>query len=323
MIRFSFIFIFLFAVCLQTVAQVSKQSVYWHDEKDRSISIQFDNDTYYYTDYYYTNGLELEVVLPVFNRTPLSFIFPKISENQNLISGLSLVHRLYTPKNIRDTLIQFNDRPFAATLEVNHFMRSQDPLSGASFTGRLCLGIMGPAAGGDAFHNKIHDWIQSPGAEGWDYQIANDIIINYDFQMYYPFLYNPSFTMGLNGNLRVGTLFDDIGIGLHLAAGKKQLKQDEKSQVKHRYEKPHFFISADADYKLVVYNATLQGGLLSKNDPYVLSYEEVYPYVLSAHASAGILWYGISMSYAHNFISKEFYAGTSHNYGSFILKIGF
>ncbi len=311
--------LFFIGICSATLAQVNSSRVCWNDEKDKSISLQFDNDTYYYTDYYYTNGLEVELILPDITQSPTSAVFPKITDNQKLISGVGLAHRLYTPKNIRDTLIQFNDRPFAATLEINHFMFSKNQITGSSFSGQLQLGLMGPAAGGAQFHQLIHDWIQSPDPNGWDYQIANDIILNYNFQMYHPFIYTPSVSFGISGKIRAGTLFDDLGIGLHFATGKKQLKASSTSN----FKKPQIFFTTDLDYKLVVYNATLQGGLFSTNDPYVMSFSSITPYVISAHARLGILWYGISLSYAHNYISKEFDAGESHNYGSFTLKIGF
>lgn len=274
---------------------------------------------------HYTYGLEIDLILPIFNKTPLSIIFPKVSKKSNLITGITIAQRLYTPKNIRDTLVQFNDRPFAATLEIDHTMLSYDNESGVEFLSTVQIGVMGPIAGGEKFHQKIHEWIKSPDPKGWDYQIANDIILNYDFFVNYPLVYKPSYKFSTTGCIRGGTLFDDVGIGLNFGAGKNQfeLNSDPKISRKVRNKKLKFFLNTDAFLKLVLYNATLQGGIFSNNDPYVLNYSEITPLVFSASATLGLLWYGVSLSYTHNFLTKEFDMGTNHNYASTTLTIYF
>ncbi len=310
---------------IPVTAQVQTSISILNSGSDKSVALKFDNDTYYYTDYYYTQGIELDLILPGFNDIVLSRIFPKVPENRKLLAGISLAQRLYTPKNIRDTLVQFNDRPFAATLELDYFVISKDITSGLKFTGRIRVGVMGPVAGGEQLQRKIHDWIHSPDAMGWDYQIANDIIINYDFFVNYPLFYNSSSKFGFTGGFRGGTLFDDIGVGVNAALGKNQffnssLKEELGSVTS---KKPIFFLNTDAYFKLVLYNATLQGGLFSTNDPYVLTYHEISPLVFSVNATVGILWNGVSLSFGYNFLTREFKAGSSHSYGSAILKIYF
>ncbi len=152
---------------------------------------------------YYTQGLELELVLPVFSRSFMSPVFLKVKTDAAIISGLSLAQRLYTPKNIKDSAVQFNDRPFAATLELDYFINSINTYSGIELSGWISLGIIGPAAGGEQLQSRIHDCIESPDPNGWDYQVANDIILNYDFFLTYPLIYKPSSRFGLTGGARV------------------------------------------------------------------------------------------------------------------------
>ena len=317
--------ILVLATIIPATSQVTNSPILLERENVRSVSVTLDNDTYYLTDYYYTYGLEIELILPAFNKTPLSYIFPKVSKNSTIASGISAAQRLYTPKNIRDTLVQFNDRPFAATLEVDHTLLSYNNVSGLEFLSKVQVGVMGPIAGGKNFHKKIHEWIKSPDPKGWDYQIANDIILNYDFFVNYPLIYKSSCKFASTGRVRVGTLFDDIGIGLNFAAGKDQFKQKGASVVsrKERNKKLKFFFNSDAFLKLVLYNATLQGGVFSNNDPYVLVYSEISSFVFSANATLGLFWHGVSLSYTHNFLTKEFDMGTNHNYASFMLAVYF
>ncbi len=314
--------LFVFVICeLHSQSQVSED--FYSNEIDRYISIKFDNDTYYYTDYYYTNGIEIELKLPVISQFSRTQIFSKVSKKSLLETSISFAHRLYTPKNIRDTTIQFNDRPFAATLEVDYINSITGLNSGFDFLSRIRLGFMGPAAGGKAFHKKIHEWINSPDPKGWDYQIANDIILNYDFTVFYPILKKSKIIIAPNGTIRAGTLYDDLSMGLTFAFGSNSDKLYINNTLPAKSRKIKFFIVTDVNLKYVIYNATLQGGLFSRNDPYVIKYSQLTPIVFSANVILGINWHGISLSLGHNFLTREFATGTSHNYASILLGFKF
>ncbi|PLX14625.1 MAG: hypothetical protein C0598_00805 [Marinilabiliales bacterium] len=68
--------------------------------------------------------------------------------------------------------------------------------------------------------------------------------------------------------------------------------------------------------KLVGYNALLQGGMFSKNNPYILSFSQITPVVFLAKINFGIIWHGVGLSVSHNYLSREFDSGTNHNYAS-------
>ena len=294
--------------------QVIETPVFWKAQQPKSISLQFDNDTYYYTDYYYTVGIDIDLILPSFSKVPWMKVFPTVSKESKFTSGISLAQRLYTPKNIRDTLVQFNDRPFAATLELDQFAFSLETESGIEFYTRIRVGIMGPAAGGEYLQRLIHDWINSPDAKGWDYQIRNGIILNYDFMVSYPIYHGKSMNFSALGSVRAGTLFDDISAGFNFSFGNYR----DSDRKKFKYS-----ISLDALSKLVGYNALLQGGIFASNDPYVLTYSEITPIVFSVNMTIGVSWYGVVLSVGHNFLTKEFDSGINHNYASIKLAYQF
>ena len=325
MFRYLFFAIFNFIILIPALSQVVSSPSFRNDVSGKSISLEFDNDTYYYTDFYYTNGIEFELVLPVFNKTPFLPFFPKVANHQKNHSGLSLSQKFYTPKNIRDTLIQFNDRPFAATLELTHFMLSLNLESGLNFSGRIRLGVIGPAAGGEAFQTKIHEWNKSPIPNGWDYQIANDIIFNYDFFVNYPIIYKPTYKFGIIGGARVGTINDDLGCGLNFSFGKDRFTKEllTNETINSRKKRVRFFLNMDTYLKLVLFNATLQGGLFSQNQEYVIGQDEISSLVFSANLEIGVLWQGVLISVEHNFLTKEFENGDSHNYASIKLMYYF
>ena len=282
-------------------------------ENKRNVSIQFDNDTYYLTDYYYTYGLTIGFGNQVFKMSPWKAVFPKFKQNSLDLSQLSLSQKLYTPKNIRDTTIQFNDRPFAATLELEQIYQSYDSIRKVFIVSAIRLGILGPAAGGELFQKKIHEWINSPDPNGWNYQIQNTLILNYDFKLSYPLYNKKTIRISGEGIVRVGTLNDDLELGLNLHAGKP-------SPVSNR--RYGGWIRAYGSGRLIAHNSTLQGGFFS-NNPYSLSYNEISQVVFKGIIELGLYYKDISLCYSHTYLSKEFDAGVDHNYGSFKLVIGF
>ncbi len=273
--------------------------------------MQFDNDTYYLTDYYYTYGLTVGLGNPVFTKVPWKGIFPKFRQNSTDYSQVSLSQKLYTPKNIRDTLVQFNDRPFSATLELSQTYTSYDSVRGIIVKSKIRIGVLGPAAGGELLQTKIHEWINSPDPGGWKYQIQNAIILNYDFGISYPLYSNKFIRFSGEGTLRAGTLNDDVETGVNLIIGNHNLTRKRKFGCWFRIY---------GAGKFVMYNATLQGGFFSNNE-HDLSWKQITPVVFMGNAELGVFYKGISLQYTHQYLSKEFDAGIDHNYGSFLLVI--
>lgn len=318
--------IVILTLCFQVVfSQATMNDAFWSEKQNKSFSLIFDNDTYYLTDFYYSQGLEFEIVLPVFNGSPFVKMLSKHAQNSQCHSGVSIAQRLYTPKNIRDTLVQFGDRPFAATLEMDHFTKLLNQETGILFNTRLRLGIMGPVAGGKQLQQLIHDWIDSPEANGWKYEIANDIILNYDIGLKIPLVYLSSFAISGAGQARIGTLFDDLSVGINMAAGKNLFNANAVKQLSKPSTSMRFtpYVNINTCIKWVGYNATMQGGLFSPNDAYVLTYREITPWVFTASAQVGFIWKKVSLSYAHCYLTKEFDLGSDHQYGSFELKMYF
>ncbi len=315
------IFTHLFLLPLAVSAQLIPFANYDYSRNNQAVTINFDNDTYYYSDYYYTYGLEIKYYNRKLNKIPGSVIFPKFSGYEDVTSYVSIAQRLYTPKSITDSLIQFNDRPFAGTLEIDFVKVSNKAILDVDFINTLRIGIIGPSAGGEKLQKLIHDWIDSPDPLGWDYQVTNDIILNYELVARLPVLLTPSFKIAATGEVRAGTLFDDISIGGAIFYSKNLFDQDGAGKSNNR--KPLMFSSLNTYTRYVLYNATLQGGVFSKNNPYVLSYEEISKLVFFIDVTIGCAWRNMSLSYTHNFLTKEFEKGTNHNYAGIKLAISF
>ena len=317
----------LIGICLFVYVTAFSQPLDWPAFADgmseKYMGVQFDNDTYYLTDYYYTSGIEMELVLPAFGNKKIWDWLP--DDQTPEWAGLSLSQRLYTPKNIRDTLIQFNDRPFAATLEIDYFFSKTNPANEMQWQARIRLGIIGPAAGGEAFQRKIHQWIDSPDPNGWEYEIANDLIANIDYILAYPVFLRKYFKFSAIGAVRAGTLFNDLNAGVSLQAGNNRMVAINKDKEPDRNSGNKLipYLTSDVSVRFVGYNATMQGGVFSRFNHHVISGKNISRVVLFSNTTLGILWYGMALSYTHSFLTREFNEGTSHQYGSFKLTVFF
>src|SRR6185295_17920049 len=85
----------------------------------------YENDFFTGTDYYYTQGINLEYVHPSIKLFPLTKILFH-SGRSNTKSGICIEHDGYTPTSIRHEDILYGDHPFAATLSLKTFVIAID-----------------------------------------------------------------------------------------------------------------------------------------------------------------------------------------------------
>ncbi len=134
------------------------------------------------------------------------------------------------------------------------------------------------------------------------------------FLVLYPIIHNKSLNLSVLASAKVGTLFDELGAGMDFSFS--NLRKASRKKIE-------YYIELDAMTKLVGYNALLQGGLFTDNNPYVLTYNQITPVVFLANITIGISWYGVGLSIGHNYLSREFDTGTNHNYANIKLSYQF
>src|SRR5580704_12469902 len=89
-------------------------------QDEKYIRFNYENDYFTRTDYYYTQGMYLEWIDPLFHRLPLSRLLVHPPE-AGMQYGIALEHDAYTPQDYIKPGIQFGDRPFAAALFLKTF----------------------------------------------------------------------------------------------------------------------------------------------------------------------------------------------------------
>ncbi|MEO6832737.1 MAG: lipid A deacylase LpxR family protein, partial [Chitinophagaceae bacterium] len=238
--------------------------------------VNYENDLFFGTDYYYTQGVHFELVNPRYKKSFLRHLFLKQKNTESLI-GIGLESAGYTPTSIFADHILYRDRPFAGMAYLQAFSISIQQEIRSRLSSVLSLGLMGPAAGGYEIQAFIHRYTHNPGPIGWKFQLKNQIIVNYEME--YEKALTPSsnhFLITTIGMARFGTYSTKAGVGLAFMAG---IFQDPfKIPVKNK--KIFGYAYFHPQVELVGYDATLQGGLFTKDNPYTIPNADITRVVL-------------------------------------------
>ncbi len=288
---------------------------------DAYVRLHYENDFFSATDYYYSQGINLEIVHPVFQKFFMTKML--VSARDNRQSGVAFEHNGYTPTSTDSEAILYGDRPYAATLTARLFSSSSNDSLRKRITSSLTLGVIGPAAGGKAMQSTIHQWINDAQPLGWQNQIQNDVVVNYEVGVERNLVSSPGlFVMNANWKIRAGTLNTKASVGAVFLLGRlngciASLFTKVHSSSPHKLT---FHLYWQPMVNLVGYDATLQGGVFNKNSPYTISAEDITR--LTFQSNAGIVmnvaW--LTLEYFQTFLTKEFETGMSHQWGG--VRIG-
>jgi lipid A 3-O-deacylase len=268
------------------------------------------------TDYYYTQGYSLEVAHPVWRYNPLTKLLVRF-KSPSPVYGLAFEHYGFTPTSIQSNSILMGDRPFAGVILLKSFVVSMDTLRRQRLSAVLSTGMIGPAAFAGRMQATIHRWSGDRKPSGWQYQIGNDVVLNYELY-HEKELMNLGGVAMLNSNLllRAGTLSDKIQGGLTLTAGRFDspfTRQGQKRRVQ-------LYAYAQPLVSLIGYDATLQGGLFNQNNPYTLPASAINRVTVQANYGVVGRVGKIYAEYYRSYLSAEFKTGRPHQWGG--LKVG-
>jgi hypothetical protein len=283
------------------------------------ITIIMGNDLFNLTDYYYTSGVGMEIIHPVF-----SFLFTRnlllpFSTESTDYYGFSLIQDLYTPYDIEDTRIQYGDRPFAAYLCLGFSKTSLFHEKTLRLRSQLHLGVIGPAALGSFSQDIFH----SLEPAGWVNQVKNDIVINYNMSFTKGIVNDNNFELGTVASGRAGTLFTDISLGVTMRVGNglstfKYYTPLENKERKFRYD---IFLNLSGRAK--GYDATLQGGLFNRTSVHVIPDGNMERFLFVPSAGANLTYSIIHLRLEQLYSSPEFIGGKHHFFGRISLGISF
>ena len=300
----------LFVLCCYEEAASQAIGLYALDKQGASgISLHYQNDAFGKTDYYYSQGVQLAVSLPALKK-PLSKLLLHFKDQTNLY-GLALEHDAYTPTSILSDSILYGDRPYAASFMSQAYSFSVNTDRHERLSTILSLGIIGPAAGGYEIQAGIHRNTGNDIPHGWQYQVQNDVILNYGIEYERSLFHFSRFAyLDAVGGGNIGTYSDKLFAGLDFKTG----------MLNH----PLFFVEQDglqvsfedrATVQVIGYDATLQGGIFNHNNPYTIPAASMERMTFKNTLSVSIGFQRITASGNFTWLSREFETGLAHKWG--------
>ena len=285
----------------------------------------YDNDFFCQTDRYYTQGTRPEMIMPVFKYSPVSKLLIRAKKTARNYYGIAMEQDGFTPVGIRHVGIFYGERPYASVCYLSNFLISIDKEKKLRINTSLDIGLIGPNGKGEEEQKAIHKSLVNIQPLGWEYQIANDYVINYDLLLEKGLLVKKHLEiMGLAG-FRVGTLYTDISEGVLVRAGWMNSYFENLGMFKHSEHKKAFrcTLYARGELKAVGYNATMQGGFFFRKSIYTIPDKDIERVVATGSAGIILSYKRFSVEYGKAYISPEFKNGLDHGWGHVVISTSF
>jgi lipid A 3-O-deacylase len=289
--------------------------------RESFLKVNFDNDILDYTDRFYTNGIKIEIISPGLQQNPVSRLtLPYWSSGTNYY-GLSLVQNMFTPSTTKTGGILYGDRPYASYLYVGSFKITNDSAHKFRQTSEFDIGIIGPNSYGEWVQRSFHNSVPTNNEPlGWEYQIQNDLLVNYSISYEKGLVSQKYFEILLASVGNIGTLYTNLSGGAQLRAGWlnpyfSNLGVAKKPMLlRSGLRNVQFFLFIKGSGKLVGYDATLQGGLFNQSSTYTLPADQISRVVFQGSGGIAFSWNGIRLDLEQFMLSPEFQDGLWHKW---------
>ncbi len=287
---------------------------------ERIVAYSFANDAPFRTDYYFTQGMSLTVVLPWFERLPTRRLLLGQSDQPTLSNqyGVRVRYNGFTPLRIQDPFIRFGDRPYASYIYATLF-HSRTNYTGSRLTAGLQLGIIGPAVGAKGFQTAVHRWIDSPTPRGWDFQVRNDVVLGYEILVEQMLLTDAQKRVEVIATARVAlsTLQTEAAAGAVVRLGlfNPYFRTLLGVSTDKREQPVQVYVEARAEAQAVGYDATMQGGLFNRSSPYTLPASTVRRGVATGSTALVLGVRRVTMRGKATWVTPEIQGGRSHAWG--------
>ncbi len=278
--------------------------------------ITFDNDIFDETDYYYTNGIRFSLITPAAKRVLLNKLLIGDRTSDIVLSGFSLRQNMYTATNPETPVILKGDHPFAGYLVFGHFLQTVDFDKRLSIFSEINLGVIGPASLAASIQRGVHEKYPA----GWDYQISNDLIINYTLRLEKSLISNKNIELNATSRLNTGTLYDDLSAGMFFRTG--YFTPVYKGIPLSENKKLHYWFFVKSNLKGVMYNATLQGGMFN-DSPYTIAKDDINRLVFTASAGLAFYYNSLGLELENFYQTPEFKGAMSFKWGRINLILRF
>ena len=194
-----------------------------------------------------------------------------------------------------------------------------DEINRQQISTAFSIGVMGPAALGYEIQYNIHRWLKNPLPHGWQHQTKNDIIINYQLNYEKQLLgAGNNFLLNTTTEVRLGTLNDKLSGGLNFMAGRFNKRFLPPGTEKRKAE---YYFYSQGTVSFIGYDASMQGGLFTRKNPYTISGSDISRVTFQADAGIIVNFKKFYLSYTQSILTKEFRTGKYHRWGG--VSVGF
>ncbi|MGB3546586.1 MAG: lipid A deacylase LpxR family protein [Saprospiraceae bacterium] len=282
-------FLFLLPIFLLSFARLSGQETGNH-----YVQLTYANDYFTATDYYFTQGIRLEYGMG----------------RHTFFVG----QEGYTPTSIRADRILVGDRPYAGSLYLGARRTGVWGVN-LEYRSEILAGVIGPWSLAAAEQKWIHRQTGNVEPMGWDFQIANDVLLNYQFNVDKTFYSGRFLRIAAGGEGRIGTYRTRLGARTDIELG--LLKNGAGKATRFGAA---FYLTPDAYIPL--YDATLQGGLFNRSSPYTIPVGDVERVVGRLTGGIRIKLGRSRIDFSHTYLTREFSTGRPHAYGTATIRVG-
>lgn len=320
------------------------------------ISLISQNDwfqLYLRDDKYFTNGLHIELAQPYLNNKLSNTILWNPTKGESTSQfALSIGQDIHTPANINLTTVDSTDRPYAGLLYFNYSRVINQPQKALKFITKFYVGVIGEISGAGQLQNAIHNFNGSPIAQGWEHQIGNGLILDYElkFQKMLPISWT-HLELNTNTVARIGTIHNYLGVGFtgkiglfnfsfskfngistpnqkqtinHLSdirwVSKRKLKHPDLAIRKTTFNNRTFQLYAHFEINAahVFYDGTAQGSLIAfKPSPYVLAQSTYNKSTVQFIYGATISYKRIHLTYTQTVLEDVYIGKGYYGWGEF------
>ena len=303
----SVLLFFLVAINLQAQESASHE---------RAFRFFYANDVTGQTDQYYTNGVRFDLTMPIFDKSPFSLNWLLWKNKSDAYHTLNFQYDVFTP-DLHSEL--YTDRPFASVMMLgskHQFVMTNNLM----LTSEFKMGIIGQATGAGKLQNGLHKIMPSADpVVGWETQIRNDIALNYLFSIDKQVHRSSYSEIILGGSAYLGSPYTKLETRVLLRTG---IMEDYFNLLNANSTSDwQAYIYVDFKAAYVLYNATLLGGPINSDNPYVLT--EIVPFVLDFQLGVGITYKNCSLLLGQHLITPEFYGADSYTWGELNFMVTF
>jgi hypothetical protein len=274
------------------------------------------------TDRYYTAGAFLEYSF-LAKKNLLEKLLISTRDSLPSFFTIGVTQWIYTPNNIGSETVQQNDYPYSGVLFF-HLDREKILSAKKIISSSVWLGIIGPAAMASQFQNLVHHVIHGEIPEGWENQMPDYPVINYNFLYQQVFLPLNHFALSGFSYTQAGSLLNTEKLGMDISFSTQKgdwfperLYVSSRKDIQKKFK---FFILLKPSAQFVATNGMLEGSLFEKKDFYHIADSDIERLIYELSGTLGLRYHNFTVSYIQNKQSKLFKTVYAHSYGSVVLS---